>query len=220
MSYMKELAIKILNQEILRITNWKVIDYPEKKVGNVEIKIIPYTEGIYLMENVKGYKFFEVQKKINIHALKIDGRIVMVDDPLHWIGMEELAKHSSGSICVAGLGLGLIVHHLVNNKDVSSIEVFEINKNVIELISPLLPEDNRIKIINGDFFKEPFREKHYDTMIIDLWVGENGDFEICGTRQKIPMLTYYQRIKLNNPQSKIFMWGAKNPEINPACNGD
>ena len=88
---------------------------------------------------------------------------------------------------------------------------------MIKLISPLLPKDNRIKIINYDFFKEPFKEKQYDTIIIDLWVGNNGDFEICGTKQKVPMLSYYQRIKFNNPQSKVFIWGARNPEINPAC---
>lgn len=205
-----------MQQETLCIKEWNTINYPESKVGNAEIDIIPYTKGTYLMEGVKGYTFFEVEKKIRITILKINGKQVMVDDPLHWIGMEELAKHSTGNVCVAGLGLGLIVHHLIKNPNVSSIEVFEINKDVIELISPLLPKDKRIKIINDDFFKEPFREKHYDTIIIDLWVGENGNFEICGTKQKVPMLSYYQRIKFNNLQSRVFVWGMKDPIINPA----
>ena len=205
-----------MQQEILCVNKWDTINYPEKKIGNAEIHIIPYTKGIYLMEGVKGYTFFELKHKIRVTTLKINGKIVMVDDPLHWIGMEELANHSIGTVCVVGLGLGLIVHHLVKNPNVHNIEVFEINKDVINLISPLLPEDKRIKIINDDFFKEPFRKKQYNTILIDLWVGENGNFEICGTKQKVPMLLYYQRIKLNNPHSRVFMWGVKDPIINPA----
>ena len=205
-----------MQQEILCVNKWDTINYPENKLGSAEIKIIPYTQGIYLMEGVRGYKFFEVKNKIRITTLRINNEIVMVDDPLHWIGMEELANHSIGNVCVAGLGLGLIVHHLIKNLNVKSIEVFEINKDVITLISPLLPEDKRIKIINDDFFKEPFRKKQYDTIIIDLWVGENGNFEICGTEEKVHMLSYYYRIKFNNPQSRVFMWGIKDPIINPA----
>ena len=205
-----------MQQEILCVNKWDTINYPERKIGSAEIKIVPYTKGIYLMEGVKGYTFFEVQHKIRVTTLKINDETVMVDDPLHWIGMEELAKHSNGNVCVAGLGLGLIVHHLINNSKVDNIDVFEINKDVINLISPLLPNDSKINIINDDFFKEPFRHKRYDTIIIDLWVGENGDFEICGTKEKVPMLSYYQRVQFNNPQSKVFMWGIRDPLINPA----
>lgn len=200
----------------LCVNEWNATNYPEKKVGNVEIKIVHYTKGLYRMENVKGYEYLEVKRKIRVTTLKINNETVMVDDPLHWIGMEELAYHSVGNVCVAGLGLGLIVHHLINNQNIESIDIFEINKDVIDLISPLLPKDKRINIINDNFFTEPFRQKKYDTIIIDLWVGENGNFEICGTKEKVPMLLYYTRVKFNNPQSKVFMWGIRDSTINPA----
>jgi hypothetical protein len=202
--------------DLLVVNKWDTINYPEKKIGNAEIEIVPYSKGVYLMEGVRGYNFFELTHKIRVTTLKINGYTVMVDDPLHWIGMEELAKHSTGKVCVAGLGLGLVVHHLVKNTKVTEIDVFEINKDVIRLIKPLLPKDNRINIINDDFFKEPFRKKHYDTIIIDLWVGDNGNFEICGTGEKVPILTYYTRVKSNTPSSRVFLWGIRDKIANPA----
>lgn len=205
-----------MQQKTLIIDEWKTIDYPKCDNNSAKIDIINYKKGIYLMENVKGYAFFEVENKIEVRVLKIKDKIVMVDDPLHWIGMKELAQHSTGKILVAGLGLGLIIHHLIKNKKVESIDVVEVNQDVINLVSPLLPKDKGIKIINGNFFKEPFRKREYDTIILDLWVGEYGHFEICGTKQKVPMLPYYYRVKFNNPNSKVFMWGIKDSEINPS----
>ena len=205
-----------MEQKTLIIDKWNPINYPKITKGTAKIDITNYKKDIYLMEGVGGYTFFKVKNKIKVTILKINNKVVMVDDPLHWIGMEELAKHSTGKVLVAGLGLGLIIYHLIKNKKVESIDIFEINPDVIYLVSPLLPKDDRINIIHDDFFKEPFRKKEYDTIILDLWVGEYGNFEICGTKQKVPMLPYYYRIKFNNPDSKVFMWGVKDPEMNPA----
>ena len=209
-------SVERMNNKVLLIKTWNTINYPQKKIGSAEIKIISYPSGIYHMQGVNGYKYFEVLNKIRVTTLKINGKTVMVDDPLHWYGMEGLARNSHGKVLVAGLGLGLIVHHLINYPAVSKIDVYEINKEVIELIIPLLPKDKRINIINDDFFKEPFKKKHYDTIILDLWVGKNNDFKICGTNEKVPIFSYYARVKANYPNSKVFVWGVKILEMNPS----
>lgn len=202
----------------LKIDKWCTdINYPEKRIGSAELKKINYSKGLYHMENVCGYKYFNLKKRTQIQTLKIKDKIVMVDDPLHWIGMQKLAENSKGSVLVAGLGLGLIVYHLVKNKNVNKIEVYEINKDVIKLVTPFLPKDKRIKIIEKSFFTEPYRSKFYETIIIDLWVGNRGKFVICGTDKDVPIFSTYIRTKINSPRSKVFVWGIKDSSINPAC---
>ena len=132
--------------KILEIDEWADIGYPSQKLGDVEITHTNYNKGYYTMENVKGYDIFKVNKKIKVTVLKIKNKQVMVDDPLHWIGMQDIAEKSSGNVCVAGLGLGLIIHHLVKNSEVQHIDIYEINKEVIELIFPLLPKDKELKL--------------------------------------------------------------------------
>ena len=43
----------------LYIERWDTINYPEGKLGSAEIRTTHYSKGVYLMEGVKGYDFFE-----------------------------------------------------------------------------------------------------------------------------------------------------------------
>ena len=76
------------------------------------------------MEGVSGYEFFELLKDIVVTELRINNEVVMVDDPMHWIGMQRLAEACEGKVLIGGLGLGLILHHFINNKKVTSIDAW------------------------------------------------------------------------------------------------
>ncbi|MBU0778149.1 hypothetical protein KKF82_07810, partial [Patescibacteria group bacterium] len=74
-------------------------------------------KDIYLMEGVRGYGKYYVKKPIPVTSLKIGRETVMVDDPLQWYGMQDLARHCKGKVLIGGLGLGLILHALQGDYD-------------------------------------------------------------------------------------------------------
>jgi len=201
-----------LKSYVLEVHDWETpaSKYPLKRLGSAEIWRGRYKRGLYLMEGVAGYVFFHVTKPINVTALRIHGKTVMVDDPLHWIGMKLLAEHCSGRTLIGGLGLGLIVHALNDNNRVESIDVYEINGDVIELVKPLLPVDERVRVIHGDVFTA--NPKNYDTIVLDLWVGRGSP------EMMIEMLNAYMYFKSRNINAEIYIWGLGDEKINPAVN--
>ena len=205
--------------KVLKIKNWKTVDYPEKQYKSASITKTVYKEGYYLMEGVDGYDLFQVLKPITVTELRINNNIVMVDDPLHWIGMQRLAEACRGKVLIGGLGLGLILHHLKNNKEVSQIDVVEINKDVIQLIKPLLPKDDRVKIYCADVLKWIWLHRFYDTVVLDLWVKDFESINIAGFNYNLNWLDVYMKVRKYMPQAEVYIWGIRNSNINPAYKG-
>ena len=192
--------------------------YKEKTIGTAEIVKVKYKPGYYFMEGVRGYDLVHVRKQIPITLLKIKEKTWMVDDPLHWYGMQDLAKHSHGKVLVAGLGLGLLAHALVLNPKVESIDIFEINQDVIDLVIPLIPNDSKVRIYKKDIFDYEWASINYDTIIIDTWAGNRKDNPFIG--EEITMVYGYCKSLTERNNSQIFIWGVRNKEINPAVTKD
>jgi len=202
----------------LTVREWKTVDYPVKSLGTASITKVKYGRGnTYLMEGVDGYELLKVTKTIIVTQLRINGKVVMVDDPMHWMGMKRLAEACKGRVLIGGLGLGLIHHHLVANKDVKSVDVVEINKDVIDLIKPLLPDDARVKIHHDDVFAYKWVHGDYDTIILDLWVKNLAETVVAGvTKYNVDITSAMLRFQFNNPNAEVFVWGHRNPRVNPA----
>jgi Spermine/spermidine synthase domain len=187
--------------DIIEIAEWKTpaTDYPEKEFGRARISRGKYTTGFYHNYGLRGYEFFWVDKPIDITSLEIKGdsgewKTWMVDDPPHFWSMQNYAKNSYGKVLVAGLGLGLVTGELLNNTDVNSVTVIELNKDVIGLISPLLPEavDVHFEIKNEDFYKF-INETHekFDRIIIDLWVTGSAEETLRVLNEDVKPLSFY-----------------------------
>lgn len=202
------------------MNKWKTpaTDYPLSKKGSAELTRKNYAKGIYMMEGVRDTDFFCVEKPIPVTNLKIKNKVVMVDDPLHQWGMEDLAKNSHGKVLVGGLGLGLIAHELAKNPRVEDIVVVEKNPDVIDLVGPLIPPKVRLK--QGDIFDRQYSEAgDYDTIILDLWVKSGPKLRVAGESEALPsddIRSAYVWWQYRNPDSDIFIWGVNNKKINPA----
>ena len=153
------------------ITEWitPATSYPLAKHGDAEIVKLRH-RGWFPGYGVKGCKLY--QARTYIRALKIRGKIWMVDDPPHWWAMEEYGNFFSGHVLCAGLGLGLMVHALDKNDRVSKITVIERELDVIKLVAPHLP---KCEIVHGDFW---CHQGKVDGVLFDLFVG-NG-MELVG----------------------------------------
>ncbi len=198
----------------LKIASWETpaTKYPLSKRGRVRLKRKPYRRGFYNMEGVRGYDYFTVKKPIPITSLIVDGETWMVDDPLHWYGMQDLAKAARGRVLVAGLGLGLVIHGLEENEAVTAIDVVEIDEDVIDLITPLI-KMKKTRIINDDFWRYLYEtEETYDTFILDIWVYD----ETGTTKAGYSMLSALGSVSTRFPSAKIYIWGIRDPKWNPA----
>jgi hypothetical protein len=191
---------------VIKIDKWETpaTGYPTKELGSVRIIHGFYNYGYFHNYGVRGYKFFEVTKQIPITSLEIKDEksrnwvTWMVDDPPHWWSMQDYARNSVGKVLVAGLGLGLLAHELLDNIDIDSITIVEKNKDVIYLISPLLPkaEDIKFRIINKDFYDFIHEsEEEFDRIIVDIWTSDSLEKTKKLLITEVLPLSYYLKIK-------------------------
>ena len=180
--------------------NWitPVTDYPNITHGKVRIKHEKKsTKDLYYNEGVRGYWFVKYKPAGNkITVLEIDDVVWMTDEPAYTWSLQYFAEKSYGKVLVAGLGLGIVVHFLVNNVLVKDITVVEREKDVIEAVSKLLPADKRINIVQGDFyvFMQQDKKKR-NTLIWDLGLWNNAEERKVGLQELLIMprltLRYY-----------------------------
>lgn len=193
--------------------------YPNSKVGNAKITHSKYNNGFYDNYNVNGYAYFRVTSPITITELQLRKSETsiwetwMVDDPPHWWSMQNYAKHSYGNVLVAGLGLGLVTSELIKNTDVNLITVVEINKDVIDLISPfILHSNDNVTIIEEDFYKfisfgdsENYNYENFDRIIVDLWTTSSSEETQKVYHEEVIPLYYY--LKILFPDASIAIHG-------------
>jgi hypothetical protein len=136
----------------------------------------------------------------------------MTDAPPFAWSLKSFAEQSRGEVLVAGLGLGLVVHYLVENSEVSNIVVVERSADVISLITPHLPRDSRVRIVLDDFYSfMSMDDKHRDVVIWDLAVWSPSSKEQIGLRD---MLCMPALVGLRyGPETRLFRHGIdRDPE--------
>lgn len=182
--------------------------YTLSKCNTARLKRSMQKAGIYRMEGVDGYEYYWHEEPIPITSISIDNKTWMVDDPIHWRGMQSLAAHSENNVLCVGLGLGLLQHALHALK--KNFETIEINSDVCDLMQRFIPKH---KIYNIDFFKFERTGRNfsdYDTIILDIWAGNREEIRYSD------MIEAYMMVKTKAPKSKVYIWGVKDGEYNPA----
>lgn len=105
--------------------------------------------------------------------LLVGNTIVMEDDPPHWSAMQEIVPLlPPGRLLVAGLGLGLICWPLLERPDIPAIDIVEIEQDVIDLVTPLLPPDPRRTVIHDNYYRLIRHPAHTYSAI--YWDMANG----------------------------------------------
>jgi spermidine synthase len=198
---------------VLKVNDWRTFNYEEKEYGTAKIEKVKYKRGLYLMEGVCGYDFFYVVKPIMINVLKVNGEEFMVDDPLHYYGMKLLADESKGKVLTAGLGLGLYAIFLQSNPNVESVTVIELNNDVKQLIEPMIRKyiKKPTRIVIDDIINWKKRAEDFNTVMLDIWAISKPD-----TKVYEEMLTMFTLFKFENPNANVYIWGFRDPSINPA----
>jgi len=99
-----------------------------------------------------------------------ESQVMMSDFHYERITCEEVVLRAHGDVLIAGLGLGMILHPILKKDEVRSVTVIEKFQDVVDLISPTLPDDSRLAIITGDIFLwQPPDGRCYDVIWFDIW---------------------------------------------------
>jgi hypothetical protein len=96
--------------------------------------------------------------------------VMMSDFYYERITCAEVVERAHGDVLIAGLGLGMILHPMLQKPEVRSVTVIEKFQDVVDLISPTLPIDSRLTIFTADIFDwQPAPGRSFDIVWFDIW---------------------------------------------------
>jgi len=120
--------------------------------------------------------------------LHINGQLMMSDTAMERKSNKEFIDKAKGRVLIAGLGLGLIIHNIIENPEVTEIVVVEKYQDVIDLVEPKFTHP-KLKVICADIFEyKPNKGEKFDTIYFDIWAD-------IGTDNLKQMATLHNRFK-------------------------
>lgn len=154
----------------------------------VELNLQPGQSGAWVLKRFtvtpQGAKIHNLREAFNgrnrfisageYWGLFRDGKVIMSNTPAEIQDHMKFIRKASGKVLVGGLGLGMVLKCLLDNKAVTKVTVVEKSTDVIKLVAPSYTEDPRVEIINADIFEYTPNEK-YDCAWFDIWDNISGE---------------------------------------------
>lgn len=138
------------------------------KVGVAEVTHYTVTKLDVLRELMHGGPCEEG----TVAILRVNGMTMMSDTRHERLTNWEFYHQAKGNVLIAGLGLGIIVHGILDKNSVKSVTVIEKEMDVIKLIRPTLPKNKSLSIIHADIFDwKPEQGALYDCIYFDIWAN-------------------------------------------------
>jgi hypothetical protein len=136
----------------------------EEKLNNTYKGIITYQSELPIQLN--GYEIRKNKGEIYLGLYGPDN-YVFVTDEVHYIleYSKELLDIEFNSILIGGLGLGVIPYVC---QDFATIDIIEINQDIINIANQLNHLNNNVNIIQGDFTTFT-PTSTYDVIVTDIW---------------------------------------------------
>jgi len=164
----------MVDEKIIRV------DIPEGESGKFRIEKFTVSE--------KDADFFNMRCAIQgtptraidsgtYTRLKRDGAFdpVMSDTPAEWDDMENFVSCAEGHVIINGLGLGWVATNVASKKEVKSVLVVELERDVIKLVEPYVKHP-KLTIVQGDahtYDTSKYRKKlgiqQFDCAFHDIW---------------------------------------------------
>lgn len=139
------------------------------EIGNWELKfdVVPAGQSVALYDRSGRITIGEYAFDYPLVALTEQGNTWMSDSQLEvesYLGATQLAK---GDCLVCGLGIGLLPTLIKDKCD--SIDIVELNRDVIDLVYPQIKSE-KTRIIKDDIFHYlDTTDKKYNFIHIDIW---------------------------------------------------
>lgn len=170
--------------------------------------------GVARLEKFKAEGIFAMMQGIpsgEYIRLIVDGCLMMSDTPMEKRTSSNFMLNAKGDVLICGLGIGLVIMPLLNNKEIKSITVIEKYQDVIDCVLPQIkPYDteDKLNVICQDCFEFTTKEK-YDTIFIDIWPFVNSDIY---KEEMLPLKRKYRKFlsEQGKASKNIFVWAENN----------
>jgi len=135
--------------------------------------------------------------------LVLNGGIMMSDTPMERRSNREFIKTANGRVLVAGLGVGLVIHNILEKENVTEVVVVEKYQDVIDLVAPKFNHP-KLKIICADIFEHSFdKAEKFDTIYFDIWADITTENL---TEMKLLHARYRKNLNKENELSWMESW--------------
>lgn len=131
--------------------------------------------------------------------LSVNGSLLMTDTPAEARSNYEVVRRSHGHVFIAGLGLGMILHPILEKEEVESVTVIEVYQDVINLVAPTLTGGKLTIICANAYEWKPPKSQKFNVIYFDIW----GD---TSTDDLVDMARLHQRAKFWLDRSDDDRW--------------
>lgn len=182
--------------------------FPEEtqELGVAKISKVEFKEkddilfNLRLMRDAKWW--FRVHEGKYVRLI-VNGELMMSDTGMERYSNTDFIQSANGKVLIAGLGVGMVLHNILENPNVNEVIVIEKYQDVIDLVADKFKSD-KLKIICKDIFDfVPEKGEKYDTIYFDIWASINTD-----NLEQIKTLHNRFKNKLNrdNPNCWMNSW--------------
>ncbi len=132
------------------------------------------------------------------------GTIIMSDTEMERRTNRWFVRQANGHVLIGGLGLGMILLAIQDKPEIESITVIELEQEIIDLVSPQLPLNDKVTILCDDILTwKPPADMKYDTIYFDIWNAiceDNYDDMVLLNRR------YGRKLNRDNPACYMSSW--------------
>lgn len=107
-------------------------------------------------------------------TLIMDGRVMMSDTDAEKMSNYAFIKKANGRVLIAGLGIGMLLHNILDKSEVKSVTVIENNSDLIDIVAPMFAH-KKLTVIDADIFEWSTNGLKYDCIYFDIWSTVDTD---------------------------------------------
>ena len=146
---------------------------PGKTFGAATLKEMVATEFTAFRAAMQGDHITPGDRVIR---LIVNGELWMSDSKDEFWDHYQAMSDAHGRVLIHGLGLGCYLNAILASKDVTHVDVVEINKDVIGLVGPFFEQDERVHIHHANAFtKEWPVGTRWNYVWHDIWANKCTD---------------------------------------------
>lgn len=99
----------------------------------------------------------------------LNGELMMSDTGMERYSNRPLIEKANGRVLIAGLGIGMLLHNILDKAEVTEVLVVEKYQDVIDLVAPKFKHP-KLRIIHEDIDQFQLDKTDlYDTIYFDIW---------------------------------------------------
>jgi spermidine synthase len=161
--------------EFVKFGKWYII---KSKLSNDYINEIDTNSKLF------PYKQYLQSGKDYVSLIPESEQVMMSNHETETITNQKFIDNAKGNVLIFGLGLGLIIFPLLNDEQITKIDIVEIDSDIISYVGDIIKSHdvrNIVRIHKGDSFEYHNElQTTYDTIYFDIWeyVGEKELYEI------------------------------------------